>query len=85
MTFVAKHIAVSIGRPAGPVYAFVSDAANLPQWAAGLSGSIAKVGGSGCELLFTLFKRPEVSQAAFDHDAASVERDLKALKALMET
>ena len=43
MTFMAKHISVSINRPAAQVYEFVSDPENLPKWAAGLSGSIRKI------------------------------------------
>ncbi len=44
-TLEARHIGVSIDRPAADVYAFVSDPANLPRWAKGLSGSIAQVDG----------------------------------------
>ena len=43
MTFMAKHISVSINRSAAQVYEFASDPENLPKWAAGLSGSIKKV------------------------------------------
>jgi hypothetical protein len=43
MTFTAKHISVSINRPAAQVYEFVSNPENLPKWAAGLGGSIRKV------------------------------------------
>ena len=43
MTFVAKHMSVSINRPATQVYEFASNPENLPKWAAGLSGSIKKV------------------------------------------
>ncbi len=43
MTFTAKHISVSINRPAAQVYEFVSNPENLPKWAAGLSGSIKKI------------------------------------------
>jgi hypothetical protein len=43
MTFTAKHISVSINRSAAQVYEFASNPENLPQWAAGLSGSIKKV------------------------------------------
>jgi hypothetical protein len=43
MTFVAKHISVSINRPSAQVYEFASNPENLPKWAAGLSGSIKKV------------------------------------------
>jgi hypothetical protein len=38
-------VSVAIERSAADVYAFASDPANLPQWAAGLSGSIEQVGG----------------------------------------
>jgi uncharacterized membrane protein len=43
MTFMAKHISVSIERRAAEVYEFASNPENLPQWAEGLSGSIKKV------------------------------------------
>ena len=43
MTFIAKHLSVSIERSATEVYEFASDPENLPQWAGGLSGSIKKV------------------------------------------
>ena len=43
MTFTAKHISVSINRPAAQVYEFASNPENLPKWAAELSGSIKKV------------------------------------------
>jgi uncharacterized protein YndB with AHSA1/START domain len=36
----SMHLSTQIARPAGQVYAFLADPANLPQWAAGLSGSI---------------------------------------------
>ena len=43
MTFTAKHINVSISRPAALVFGFASNPENLLKWAAGLSGSIRKV------------------------------------------
>lgn len=43
MTFMAKHISVSIERRAAEVYEFASNPENLPQWAGGISGSIEKV------------------------------------------
>ncbi len=43
MTFLAKHIGVSINRTSSEVYEYVSNPINLPKWAAGLSGSIRKV------------------------------------------
>jgi hypothetical protein len=39
------HVATTIERPADDVYAFVTNPANLPQWAAGLaSGEVTQVG-----------------------------------------
>jgi hypothetical protein len=130
MTFMAKHISVSINRSAAQVYEFASNPENLPKWAAGLSGSIKKVNedwiaespmGSvkvkfaeqnkfgvldhdvtlpsgvkvynpmrilpnkdGSELVFTLYRRPDLSDQEFTEDAKSVEKDLAKLKALLE-
>jgi hypothetical protein len=130
MTFMAKHISVSINRPAAQVYEFASNPENLPKWAAGLSGSIRKIdedwiaespmgrvkvkfaeknqfgvldhdvtlpsGGKvynpmrvfpnndGSELIFTLYRRPEMSDQEFAQDAKAVEKDLAKLKALLE-
>jgi uncharacterized protein YndB with AHSA1/START domain len=36
----SRHISVYIERPAAEVYAYVVNPGNLPNWAAGLSGSI---------------------------------------------
>ena len=41
--------------------------------------------GSGCELVFTLFRGPDMDQAGFEADAQWVMRDLKAAKQLLET
>jgi len=43
LTFLAKHIGVSVNRTSSEVYEYVSNPANLPKWAGGLSGSIRKV------------------------------------------
>jgi hypothetical protein len=40
--------------------------------------------GSGCELLFTLYREPNLSDAQFASDAGFVERDLNRLKTLLE-
>jgi hypothetical protein len=40
--------------------------------------------GSGCELLFTLFRESDMSDARFGSDAGFVERDLNGLKRLLE-
>ena len=42
------------------------------------------VNSSGCELLFTLFREPKMSDTQFDSDAGFVQRDLNGLKNLME-
>ena len=42
------------------------------------------VNGGGCELLFTLFREPNVSDAKFASDAGFVQRDLNGLKSLLE-
>jgi hypothetical protein len=39
---------------------------------------------TGCELLFTLFREPNMSDAQFASDAGFVQRDLNGLKALLE-
>lgn len=130
MTFDSQHLSVSINRSAEQVYEFAANPENLPQWAAGLSGSIKNVDGEwiaespmgsvkvkfadknkfgvldhevtlpsgekfynpmrvfpnneGCELIFTLYRRPETSDQIFAEDAQTVTRDLKKLKALLE-
>ncbi|HEY9205206.1 MAG TPA: SRPBCC family protein [Candidatus Methanoperedens sp.] len=38
----------------------------------------------GSELIFTLYRRPEMSEQMFDEDAKAVKRDLEKLKALLE-
>jgi hypothetical protein len=40
--------------------------------------------GAGCEVMFTLFQRPEMTDTQFDADASMVEHDLQTLKRLME-
>src|SRR3712207_4096731 len=128
---LVQHISVSIGRPAGEVYAFAADPGNLPRWAAGLAaGEVKRAGdgwvmdspmgtvrvrfaepntfgvldhdvtlpsgevvhnpmrvvpnGRGCEMTFTLFRRPGVSDEEFRDDAGRVEQDLRQLKRLVE-
>jgi Polyketide cyclase / dehydrase and lipid transport len=131
MTFTAKHISVSINRSAAQVYEFASNPENLPNWAAGLSGSIRKVNNDdwiaespmgtvrvkftetnkfgildhdvtlpsgvkvynpmrvfpnndGRELVFTLYRRQDISDQEFAEDARSVEKDFAKLKTLLE-
>lgn len=40
--------------------------------------------GSGSEVIFTLFKTPEMSDKQFGEDAGMAERDLKTLKSVLE-
>jgi hypothetical protein len=40
--------------------------------------------GTGAEVMFTLLRPPDMTDEAFDADAAAVARDLHALKALLE-
>ena len=130
MTFTAKHISVPINRSAAQVYEFASNPENLPNWAAGLSGSIKKVNedwiaespmgrvkvklaeknnlgvldhdvtlpsavkvynpmrvfpnNDGSELVFTLYRRPEMSDQEFAEDAKAVEKDLATIRTLLE-
>jgi len=130
MTFESQHLSVSINRSADRVYEFASNPENLPQWAAGLSGSIKNVDGewiaespmgsvkvkfadknkfgvldhdvtlpsgekfynpmrvfpnnNGCEVIFTLYRRPGTSDQAFAEDAQAVTSDLIKLKTLLE-
>ncbi|MDQ6838345.1 MAG: SRPBCC family protein [Actinomycetota bacterium] len=43
MSSESRHISMEIHRTAGVVYDYVSDPRHLPEWAAGLSGSIERV------------------------------------------
>lgn len=40
--------------------------------------------GDGCEVVFTLFEQPEATQDAIEDDAATILKDLRQLKRLME-
>ena len=40
--------------------------------------------GSGSEVVFTLFKRPRMSDEDFERDASQIAKDLETLKRLME-
>lgn len=130
MIFPAQYISVSINRPATEVYEFASNPENIPKWAAGLGGTIRKVGkdwisespigavkvrfadkntfgildhnvtlpsgkkvynpmrvfpnNDGSELVFTLYRQPDMSDQMFAEDAAAVKRDLESLKTLLE-
>jgi hypothetical protein len=45
MATETQHLSVFISRSATAVYEYAADPANLPEWAAGLAGSIELVGG----------------------------------------
>jgi hypothetical protein len=63
--FLSEHIDV----PAGEVYAFTADPANLPAWAPGLATSVTRedgrwlIGDDGAELIFT----PHNDLGVLDH------------------
>lgn len=40
-----RHVSIRIARPAAEVYAYATEPSHLPEWAAGLSGSIEYTGG----------------------------------------
>jgi hypothetical protein len=45
MAIESRHVSTHIDRPAAEVYAYAGNPANLPSWAAGLSGSIEQIDG----------------------------------------
>ncbi|MDQ1721830.1 MAG: hypothetical protein QOI26_1564 [Pseudonocardiales bacterium] len=131
MALESKHLGIWIDRSAADVYDYVSQPANLPDWAAGLGSSIELIegqwvaesplgpvvvamadpnpygvldhwvtlasgecfynplrviaDGEGCELVFTLRRQPDVSDADFAQDAAAVAADLASVKRLLES
>ena len=126
----SRHLSVHVDRPAAEVYRYAADPAHLPEWAAGLGGSIEQVDGewiaqspmgrvrvrfappndlgvldhvvvlpngesvenpmrviphgSGSEVVFTLRRRPGMSEDDVAQDAAAVRADLTTLKRVME-
>lgn len=68
----SQHISIYIERPASEVYAYVVNPAHLPNWAAGLSGSIEQRDGrwfaespmGEIEVIFV----PENPYFVLDHD-----------------
>ena len=68
----SQHISIYIERPAAEVYGYVANPANLPNWAAGLSGSIEQREGrwfaespmGEIEVIFV----PENPYFVLDHD-----------------
>lgn len=41
--------------------------------------------GGGSEVVFTLYRQPDVEDAAYDKDAETIQHDLQTLKSLLET
>jgi hypothetical protein len=86
MTFMAE-------TPMGPMRILFSepnpygvlDHAVIPESGAAMHNPMRAIAnGSGSEVVFTLFKRPEMSEDAFAGDADWVMSDLRRLKALLE-
>jgi hypothetical protein len=126
----SRTLTVSIARGADAVYQFISNPANLPQWATAFCKSIHQAGsdwimqtsagemkvrfvppnefrvadhfvspapaveiyvpmrvlsnGSGSEVVFTLFRPPDMTPEKFREDIGLVERDLQTLKRVLE-
>ncbi|MBI2460082.1 MAG: SRPBCC family protein [Candidatus Rokubacteria bacterium] len=126
----SKTLSISIERPVGEVYGFVSNPENLPKWARGLGRSVRKsdadwivdtpqgpmkvrfverndfgvldhyvspapgvevyapmrvlANGSGSEVIFTLFRLPDMSDQKYAEDVGLVEQDLRTLKEILE-
>jgi len=117
-TTSSRHISIWIDASPDAVYAFASDPAELPRWAAGLAdpslsdavvdfvpkndfGVLDHVvrlpsgeavynpmrvipGETGCEVVFTVRRRPGVTDAEFEADARAVAADLETLRGLLE-
>ena len=130
MTRESRHLSEHIDRPAGAVYSYASDPANLPRWAPGLGSSVGQAGGqwfadtpagrvrfafaprndfgvldhyltlgsgeviyvpmrvtadeTGSGVVFTLRRRPGMTDAEFEADAAAVAADLARLRRILE-
>ena len=128
---VSRHLSVCIDRPAAAVYAYVSNPANLIEWAPGLGSAVARrdgdwyvetpdgqvkiefvppnphgvldhdltmpsgevvynpmrviADGDGCEVVFTLRRRPGMTDEEWAHDADLVAGDLARLARAVET
>jgi hypothetical protein len=95
-TYPVQHISVTIPRPFEEVYAFTSDLRHLPRWASGLDSTL-KVrfvernhlrvlrNGDGCEVVFTLYRLPQMSDEDWLRDAKAVTRDLRTLRSVLQS
>ncbi|MDI6100062.1 SRPBCC family protein [Actinoplanes sp. NEAU-A12] len=69
MTSASRYLSERIARPAGAVYEFTVDPANLPRWASGLATTVAKegdrwlIGDDGAEIVFA----PHNDLGVLDH------------------
>jgi hypothetical protein len=130
MTSQSWHVSERIDRPAGEVYAYASNPANLPRWAPGLGSSVAQAegqwfvdtpagrvrfafapqndlgvldhyltldsgeviyvpmrviaDGNGSEVVFTVRRRPGMTDDEFKADGDAVAADLASLKRALE-
>jgi hypothetical protein len=132
MTLPSQTLSITIQRSAEETYAYLSNPANMPEWAAGLCLSIAPTdkpdiwlaktvngdarvrftaknafgiadhyvtignnpevyipmrviaNGNGSEVLFTLFRLPDMTDEKYKQDMAAVQKDLWALRKRME-
>lgn len=131
MASKSRHISEYIERSADETYAYVSNPANLPQWAPGLGSSVEETGGQwfaetpegrarfafaphnelgvldhyltldsgeviyvpmrvipaehGSEVIFTLRRRPGMTDAEFQADGDAVTADLGRLRRMLES
>jgi hypothetical protein len=126
----SRHLSETIERSAADVYEFVSDPANIPRWAQGLSTAVENVdgrwllgtgsdrasvafaernafgvvdhevtlpsgeivhvpmrvvpNGDGCDVVLTVRRQPDMTDADFDRDSGLVQADLTRLKRVLE-
>ena len=121
------NLSISINRNADDVYAYISNAENLPEWAAGLGDKVEKTNeeniwlvntpkgqaklrfteknkfrvadhyvnevyipirvlehNGSSEIVFTLFRLPDMTDDEFKRDQAAVQKDLETVKRIME-
>lgn len=91
--FTKQGAAWTAESPLGPVtirFAPHNDFGVLDHWvttAAGIEVAVPLrivANGEGCEVIFTLFRLPGMTDADLARDAAAVDADLRRLKALLE-
>jgi len=93
MTLQSRHLSERISRPADEVYAYASprnDFGILDHYVTLDSAEVIYIpmrvitDESGSEVLFTLRRRPGITEAEFGADADAVAADLARLKCVME-